>query len=102
MEPDRHYADARLAAIYDACNPPTPDLAFYLAHAGTTSTRVLDLGCGTGRLATALAARGYAVVGVDPATAMLDVARHRDGGDRVRWIQGYAQMSRPAARSTLR
>lgn len=91
MEPDRHYADARLAAIYDACNPPTPDLSFYLDHAGTASTRVLDLGCGTGRLATALAARGHAVVGVDPAAAMLAVARHRAGADRVRWIQGHAQ-----------
>jgi SAM-dependent methyltransferase len=91
MEPDRHYADARLASIYDACNPPSPDQAFYLRYAGTQARRVLDLGCGTGRLATALAARDHTVTGVDPAAAMLDVARNRDGSDRVRWLHGDAQ-----------
>ena len=90
VEPDRHYTDARLASIYDICNPPTPDLAFYLAYAGTDPKRILDLGCGTGRLATALAAHGHSATGVDPAEAMLDVARNRVGGDLVRWICGEA------------
>ena len=36
---------------------------------------VLDLGCGTGRLALELAARGYAVTGVDRSPAMLKRAR---------------------------
>jgi SAM-dependent methyltransferase len=38
---------------------------------------VLDAGCGTGHFAAALAARGYRVVGVDPAAPMLARARQR-------------------------
>lgn len=39
--------------------------------------RLLDLGCGTGRLLTAIASRYPLVVGVDPSAEMLAVARHR-------------------------
>lgn len=39
--------------------------------------RVLDVGCGTGRLAHALAARGARVWGVDASEAMLDRARRK-------------------------
>jgi len=39
--------------------------------------RVLDAGCGTGRVAVELARRGYAVTGVDDDRSMLDVARER-------------------------
>ncbi|NND98690.1 MAG: methyltransferase domain-containing protein [Pirellulaceae bacterium] len=38
---------------------------------------VLDLGCGTGRTAIALAERGYTVVGVDLSAPMLDVLVHK-------------------------
>jgi SAM-dependent methyltransferase len=37
--------------------------------------RVLDMGCGTGRHCIELAQRGYRVVGIDPAEAMLAAAR---------------------------
>lgn len=52
--------------------------------------RVLDLGCGTGRLALFLSDRGYQVVGLDTAAAMLTVARTRPGSERVHWVQGDA------------
>lgn len=39
--------------------------------------RVLDLGCGTGCLTAALAARGYETVGIDVSEGMLEVARQR-------------------------
>jgi demethylmenaquinone methyltransferase/2-methoxy-6-polyprenyl-1,4-benzoquinol methylase len=39
--------------------------------------RVLDVGCGTARLACALARRGASVLGIDTADAMLTTARHR-------------------------
>jgi SAM-dependent methyltransferase len=39
------------------------------------SSRVLELGCGTGRLANALAGLGHDVVGVDESAAMLDHLR---------------------------
>ena len=38
----------------------------------TGGSRVLDAGCGTGRVATELAARGFSVVGIDLDDDMLD------------------------------
>jgi len=90
------YADPRLAALYDAMNPPGPDTDFYLALAGDAPLRVLDVGCGTGLLACEFAARGHRVTGADPAPAMLDIARRRPGGGAVRWIEADAA-SLPAA-----
>ena len=87
------YADQRLAVLYVALNPPGAETGFYLGLASETSgpggrpARVLDMGCGTGRLACELAARGHQVTGADPAPAMLGVARARPGGDQVRWIE---------------
>ena len=84
------YADPRLAALYDALNPAGPELTFYLSLAAGPPIRVLDMGCGTGRLACAFAAAGHEVTGADPAAAMLDVARGRPGGGQVRWIEADA------------
>lgn len=90
--PDAIFADPRLAAIYDRLDPPgRPDLAPYFAMAdGLGARRVVDVGCGTGVLACRLAARGLAVVGVDPAAASIAVARRKAHADRVRWIVGTA------------
>ena len=68
------YADPRLTACYDIINPPPPGDEFYLTLAGDTPRTILDMGCGTGRLARALAARGHRVTGADPSSAMLSVA----------------------------
>jgi ubiquinone/menaquinone biosynthesis C-methylase UbiE len=81
------YADSRLAALYDALNPPGDDTDFYLSLPGQPPQTILDMGCGTGLLACAFAARGHQVTGADPAAAMLAVARGRPGGDQVRWIE---------------
>jgi SAM-dependent methyltransferase len=94
------YADPRLAAVYDAVNPAGADTAFYLDLAGDAPARVLDVGCGTGLLACALAARGHRVTGADPAAAMLEVARGRPGGGLVRWIEADAA-ALPAGRFDL-
>ncbi len=80
------YADPRLTALYDAINPPGPDHAFYLALAEPPAKRVLDVGCGTGVLACAFAARGHRVTGAEPAEAMLSLARRRPDGRAVTWI----------------
>jgi len=87
----REFTDPRLAAVYDALGPDRADTDFYLDLAAEpAASSVVDIGCGTGLLACELAQRGHAVTGVDPAAAMLDVARHRPGTDRVRWIEGEA------------
>jgi SAM-dependent methyltransferase len=52
----------------------------------TGHASVLDLGCGNGRHAAHLAARGYRVAGLDLSAASLAVARARRGGS-VRWIR---------------
>jgi len=47
--------------------------------------RVLDAGCGTGRVAIRLQENGYDCVGVDLDPSMLDVAKAR--APQVRWVQ---------------
>jgi SAM-dependent methyltransferase len=48
--------------------------------------RVLDAGCGTGRVAIELAARGFEVVGVDLDPVMLDEARLK--APKLEWVLG--------------
>ncbi len=94
MEPDKLYSDPELAQFYDIENGWAEDLDYCRALAGGCAS-VLDLGCGTGLLAASLAEQAdRAVVGVDPAAAMLDVAAKRPGGERVQWIQGDARTVR--------
>jgi SAM-dependent methyltransferase len=89
---DAEYTDPRLIEVYDAAGPWGPDDDFFLALVNETpAARVLDLGCGTGRLTIALAAAGHRVTGIDPSAASLAAARAKRGADRVTWIQGTAE-----------
>ncbi|MEZ5925627.1 MAG: class I SAM-dependent methyltransferase [Hyphomicrobiaceae bacterium] len=92
MSIDRLYHDPELAELYDLDNGWGEDLDYCLALGDRVSS-VLDLGCGTGRLIAELA-RHRVAVGVDPAEAMLAVARRRPGGDRATWITGDARTVR--------
>ena len=83
------FNDPRLVAIYDLWCPWGPPDDFFMDLAGETpQARVLDFGCGTGRLAIALAAAGHHVTGVDPASNSLEAARAKPDADRVTWLEG--------------
>ncbi len=94
------YEDSRLTAVYDLMSPPGEDTAFYRRLAAELGAGrpldVLDLGCGTGQLALALAEDGHRVTGHDPAPAMLAVARGKPGAERIAWRDGAAE-ALPAA-----
>ena len=93
---DDGFNDPRLAAVYDPLDPDRRDLDAYVGMVEEFGARrVLDVGCGTGVFALLLAERGIEVVGVDPASASLDVARGKPGAERVRWIHGDASALPP-------
>src|SRR4029077_3196141 len=54
---------------------------------GSPFFRVLDLCCGPGRHAIALAKQGALVTGVDRSSFLLEKARSRAGSEKIEWIQ---------------
>ena len=86
------YLDPDLAQFYDLAAPVRADFDFCRKMAATVAS-VLDLGCGTGELAVSLA-EGRDICGIDPAAAMLEIARSRAGSEKVdftladaRWVR---------------
>jgi SAM-dependent methyltransferase len=73
----RHDRDYN-AEYYDAGDMPFSDVEFYLRHV-TSQTRVLELGCGTGRVTSTLLESAANVVGVDLSEPMLQRARAKTG-----------------------
>lgn len=73
----------RLAGDYDRLRPADAAwqalLEVVWIEGDLAGRRVLDVGCGTGRLAAELAGRGAKVWGVDPSAEMLAEARRRVG-----------------------
>jgi SAM-dependent methyltransferase len=77
-------ADSLHTEIYDALAASViagsyveGDIDFYRRLAGETGGPILDVGCGTGRVATALVADGHEVVGIDVSVPMLRLAEQR-------------------------
>jgi len=67
------------AWLYDADNRDNvkDDIPFYVEYAKRQNGEVLELGCGTGRVATVLADEGFNVTGLDLSEQMLDVFREK-------------------------
>src|SRR5215471_5871396 len=95
------YRDVQIAAIYEVANPFAEDGDFYLSLVTGPPCSVLDLGCGTGALCCALAERGHRVTGVEPAAAMLEVARRKPIADQVEWVESSAESYRTQRRFDL-
>ncbi|WP_417431708.1 class I SAM-dependent methyltransferase [Kiloniella sp.] len=91
-KPQDHYHDPLLSRLYDSQNPWGPDCDFFLSliQDAPVPRKVLDVGCGTGLLTAAFANLGYDTTGIDPASDMLNIARHRQSGDKVSWVQSDA------------
>jgi SAM-dependent methyltransferase len=66
-----------------AALPTEETLRFLERHLPPPPARVLEVGCGDGAVALALAARGYALTGLDEALEVPPGA----GADRVRWVE---------------
>ena len=91
---DRLYGDADLVQFYDIENGLAADWE-YCAGLAEGAGSVLDIGCGTGGFLTYLTGDRRRC-GVDPAQAMLDVARSRRGGEHVAWVRADARTVRLA------
>lgn len=82
------------APFYDWENAQTlgrRDVPFWTRVAQRSSGRVLELGCGTGRVSVPLARAGVDLVGIDRSAAMLARIPHRAGGARrlrARFVRG--------------
>ncbi len=63
--------------FYDILHAGLEDVEAYLGFASKHGPRVLELGCGTGRILVSLALAGHTVTGVDVSESMLAVCRER-------------------------
>lgn len=78
-----------LADVYDTINPLSKDGKFWIEQIEKlTPQTIIDFGCGTGLLTCDLAERGYAMIGIDPAAPMVDVARAKNCNGDIEWIAG--------------
>lgn len=83
------FSNPKIAQVYDSFNALGDDEAFWLRTIDTLGVqRIIDLGCGTGLLTCALARLGYDVVGVEPAQAMITLAKQKEHAESVKWILG--------------
>lgn len=76
VQAEQPWADAHLARLYDAF-PFEADLPLYVEVARAQGRRVLEVACGTGRVALPLVRAGFDVTGIDASTHMLALAQDK-------------------------
>lgn len=76
---DEWYADA-----------PTESIVRFVSARTDPSSRLLELGVGTGRVALPLAAAGFRVMGMDTSADMLEVLRTKDSSGTIEQVVGSA------------
>lgn len=67
------------AEFYDILHAGLDDVDAYVEYASRFGPRVLELGCGTGRILIPLACAGFTVTGVDSSGDMIAICRERLG-----------------------
>jgi SAM-dependent methyltransferase len=80
MDVHASYADSPiLAESYDLVPAYVnrPDKDYYLRSAAASTGRILELGCGTGRILIPIAESGYAITGLDISEHMLSKCRQK-------------------------
>lgn len=81
------------AKIYDELMKPDIDYEktadfienIFILH-GKNPDMVVELACGTANLTIPMARRGYDMIGIDKSAEMLSVAREKDGGDKILFL----------------
>lgn len=76
---------------YDQEDPSDTGVAFYCALAREAGGSVLEIACGTGRVAIPIAQQGFPVTGLDIVPGMLARARAKSAGLAARWVEGDAR-----------
>lgn len=76
---------------YDLENPSDVGVGFYTELARETGSPILEIACGTGRVALPIARAGFHVTGVDIASSMLAQARRKSAGLPLRWVEADAR-----------
>lgn len=75
---------------YDACHASRHDDLLFWIKMASSAKSVLELACGTGRIAIPLAVKGAHVTGLDNNQSMLDQAKRnaRGAGVEIDWVLG--------------
>lgn len=79
-QPPLPYSYDQIADIYDedmGRNNPGLDIAFYVQSSRRCRLRILELGCGTGRITLPLLESGAQVIGIDRSLPMLRVLQRK-------------------------
>jgi SAM-dependent methyltransferase len=85
-----------IARVYDPWSAGVvEDVEFYVEEAVASGGPVVELACGTGRIAVPIATAGVRVIGVDGSAAMLDVAREYAARERVELDLRVGDMREP-------